>query len=298
MIRRSWRRAAGALLLAGCASAQAGPFILAGTDADEHGSFASGANQEGWLFMQRAIETIGAGVTNGQTTVFVLGSTDIAGTDDAFDAATSAFARSSLAASGWSIVYIDGPEAIASFLRSGAPGAGLIMLDSGENVAGGLSDAETAALAANASFVDRFVGAGGGLFSQANGYAWLSALLPSVRVDTVLDTGLALTAQGAAAFPGLTNADLSAGPYHSSFANTGALTVLATGIGASAGASVIVGAAGGSITAPTVAPVTPAIPEPGTWVLMLAGLVALVAVVALDARRVVRDRDNVSAAMR
>ena len=37
-------------------SAFAGPFILAGTDADDHGFVAAGANQDGWLFMQRALE--------------------------------------------------------------------------------------------------------------------------------------------------------------------------------------------------------------------------------------------------
>jgi len=258
-----------------CAGAQAGPFILAGTDADDHGSFAAGVNQEGWLFMQRAIENIGSAVTNGNKVVYVLGSTNSAGSGDAYDAATSAFTQSALASSGWTIRYVDGADAIATFLQGGAAGAGLIMLDSGDNVTGGLSATENVALATNAGALNSFVGAGGGLFSQANGYDWLSALLPAVTVNVLQTTGLALTPAGSAAFPGLTNADLSAGPYHENFTNIGSLPVLATGIGSFSNLNVILGAASGSITDPGTGPVTPAIPEPSTYALMLAGLASL-----------------------
>jgi len=268
------RLVAGAALLA-CASAQAGPFILSGTDADDHGSFSAGVNQDGWLFMQRAIENIGVGVTNGNKTVYVLGSTNGGGTTDAYDAATSAFTQSSLVGAGWTIAYVDGAAAITTFLQGGAAGAGLIMMDSGSNVGGGITAAEIAAVTANASFLNSFVGAGGGLFSQANGYDWLSALLPNVTVNDLQTTGLSLTAAGASAFPGLTNADLSAGPYHENFTNIGNLPVLATGIGAFSSLNVILGAATGSITDPGTPPVTPAIPEPSTYALMLAGLASV-----------------------
>ncbi len=260
---------AGLLVYSG---AQAGPFILAGTDADDHGSFSAGVNQDGWLFMQRAIENIGSAVTNGNNVVYVLGSTNTASTSDAYDAATSAFTHSSLASSGWTINYVDGAANIATFLQGGGAGAGLIMLDSGANASGGLAADERSALATNASFINSFVGAGGGLFSQANGYSWLSALLPSVTVNSLQTTGLQLTAAGTAAFPGLSNADLSAGPYHENFTNIGSLPVLATGINTLANLNVILGASGGSITDPTV---TPAIPEPSTYALMLAGLLGI-----------------------
>jgi hypothetical protein len=268
------RLVAGAALLA-CASAQAGPFILSGTDADDHGSFSAGVNQDGWLFMQRAIENIGVGVTNGNKTVYVLGSTNGGGTTDAYDAATSAFTQSSLVGAGWTIAYVDGAAAITTFLQGGAAGAGLIMMDSGSNVSGGITAAEMGAVTANASFLNSFVGAGGGLFSQANGYDWLSALLPNVTVNDLQTTGLSLTAAGASAFPGLTNADLSAGPYHENFTSIGNLPVLATGIGAFSSLNVILGAATGSITDPGTPPVTPAIPEPSTYALMLAGLASV-----------------------
>jgi hypothetical protein len=270
-MRTSLRLIASAALLA-CTGAHAGPFILAGTDADDHGSFSSGANQDGWFFMQRAIENIGAAVTNGNNTVYVLGSTNTSSSSDAYDAATSAFTQSTLASAGWTIAYVDGAANIEAFLQGGGAGAGLIMMDSGANVGGGITAAEIAAVTANASFLNSFVGAGGGLFSQANGYDWLSALLPSVIVNDFQTTGLALTAAGNAAFPGLTNADLSSGPYHENFTNIGTLPVLAMGIGAQAGLNVILGAATGSITDPGTGPVTPAIPEPSTYALMLAGL--------------------------
>lgn len=286
-MRTTLRTIAGASLLA-CAGAQAGPFILAGTDADDHGSFSAGANQDGWFFMQRAIENIGAGVTNGNKTVYVLGSTNSAGAGDAYDAATSAFTNSTLVAAGWTIAYVDGAAAITTFLQGGAAGAGLIMMDSGNNVTGGITAAELTAVGANASFLNSFVGAGGGLFSQANGYDWLSALLPSVTAVDLQSTGLALTAAGSSAFPGLTNADLSAGPYHQNFINIGSLPVLAMGIGAQSALNVILGAGSGSITdpGPGPGPITPAIPEPSTYALMLAGLAG----VGWMARR--RRRDN------
>lgn len=76
-------------------TAFAGPFILAGTDADDHGSVSAGVNQDGWFFMQRSLENIGAGVTNSNKTVTILGSTGSAAT-----AANSAFNLSSLASTG------------------------------------------------------------------------------------------------------------------------------------------------------------------------------------------------------
>ena len=76
-----------------------------------------------------------------------------------------------------------------------------------------------------------------------------------------------MTAAGNAAFPGLTNANLSAGPYHASFSNVGVVPVLATGAGGQSNLDVILGAYGGSITVPV-----PAIPEPETYAMLLAGL--------------------------
>lgn len=257
--------AAASLLSAG--AAYAGPFILAGTDADDHGFVSSGVNQDGWFFMQRALENIGAGVTNGNTTVAFLGSTSTALT-----AANSAFNLSSLAGvGGWTSAAISSSDFADFFNGVGSVNinnVGILMMDSNGNVGGGVAGS---AFVPYASIINNFVGAGGGLFSQANGYAWLTALLPAVTVTVQQADGLALTAAGNALFPGLTDADLSAGPHHNFFNNFSPIPVLATRTGTpNQGVAVIIGGTGGSITNPG-----GSVPVPGSVALLGAGLVAL-----------------------
>jgi len=256
-----------AMAVAFAGAAQAGSFIIAGTDADDHGSASAGVNLNGWSFMQKAIENISVGVTNTNQTVYSLGSSS-----SALAAAQSAFNLSSLAgAGGWNFVSIDGASNISTFLSSGSVGAGIIMLDSGNsNVTGGLDSAEAAALTANATALNSFVGNGGGLFSQANSLGWLSALIPGITVTSFgsggFSDGLSLTSAGNTAFPGLTNANLSSGPYHAGFSNIGSLPILATSN--TNGYNVILGSSAGSITAPVVT----AVPEAETYAMFLVGL--------------------------
>lgn len=255
------------LLAASCLMASttafAGPFILAGTDADDHGSVVGGLNDNGWLFMQRALENIGADVTNGNTTVAILGSTSSAAT-----AANSAFDLSSLNAT-WDRANIAVAD-FASFFDGSATvninTVGILMMDSGSNVGGGINGN---AFVPYATILNDFVGAGGGLFSQANGYAWLTALLPNVTVVGESSTGIALTAAGNAAFPGLTDADLSAGPYHNRFEGFSPIPTL--GISQFSGNAIIIGGTGGSITNPG----GPSVPVPGSLSLLGAGLLGL-----------------------
>ena len=260
-------RAAAAVASSLFASAAfAGPFILAGTDADDHGFASGGANQDGWLFMQKAIENIAAGssLTTANRVVVSLGSSG-----DALAAAQSAFNLSSLAgAGGWTFLSVT--DVTAASFASSIASAGIIMLDSGGNIGGGLTGAEEAVLTAGAAALNSFVGGGGGLFSQAGGYGWLSALVPGLNTVTSQNTGLTLTAAGSAAFPGLNNGDLSAGPWHNYFTGVGSIPVLATGVNNFA---VVIGASGGSITDPI-----PAIPEPSTYALMALGLAGMAAV--------------------
>jgi hypothetical protein len=236
------------------ASSYAGPFILAGTDADDHGSVSGGVNQDGWFFMQRALENIAPGVTNGNKVVVFLGS------DSGFqagNAAASAFGLSNLVAAGWTSQFVNGAE-VNTLLSGGTIGSGLtlaqtgiLMMDSGGNVSGGANGTEIGYFTSNAGAINSFLGAGGGLFSQSNGYGWVSALLPTLGVTNQQNDGLALTAAGNAAFPGLTNADLSAGPWHNYFSNTGGLPILAVSTDTSApGVPVILGASGGTVTNP------------------------------------------------
>lgn len=253
---------AAAMLLS--SAAQAGPFILAGTDADDHGSFNSGTNVnvDGWLFMQRALENLAPAVTNGNMNVTILGSTSTA-----LAAATSAFNLSGLAAT-WTLTTVSTANFGTFFGPTGTLGSsGILMMDSGSsNVGGGVAGTNYSAYA---TVIDNFLGAGGGLFSQANGYEWLSALVPALTVVDEFATGLALTATGLAAFPGLTNGDLSSGPYHNSFGNTGGIPILATSTSTSN--AVIIGGSTGSITNPG----GNKVPEPGTLALFAVALGAI-----------------------
>lgn len=258
-------------------TAYAGPFIISGTDSDDHGSVSLGVNQDGWLFMQKALEAIGnsAGLTNTSKKVIFLGQS----AGESLNAATSAFNLSNLAAASWTSASIDGVTDINTFLGGGSVGghnllnSSIIMLDSGGNVGGGLTNLEEAELATGAAAINNFVGAGGGLFSMAGDYLWLTALLPTVTfVTQQFSTDLVLTADGTAAFPGLTNADLSTGPWHVRFPNTGGIPVLAKDTG---GLNVIIGSMRGSITNPEP---PRGVPEPVTLGLLGAGLVGIAAI--------------------
>ncbi|WP_414664423.1 hypothetical protein [Horticoccus sp. 23ND18S-11] len=269
---------AGAALLGSVSTAYAGPFIIAGTDADDHGSFSAGANQDGWFFMQRALESLAPAVTNGNKQVVFLGSDQ---NTQAGNAAASAFNNSSLVAAGWTSVFIN-DAAIGTFLSGGAAGAGIIMMDSGGNVTGGATTTERGLFTTNAAAINTFVGNGGGLFSQANGYGWISALLPTLGDVDIQNQGLALTAAGSAAFPGLNNGDLSAGPWHNYFTNVGALTVFATSTqSATLGQAVIIGAVSGSITNPD--PV--GVPDAGSFAFVYIALGGLLVAFRRSVRR-------------
>lgn len=224
-------------------SVRAGPFILAGTDADDHGFF-NVTNQDGWFFMQRALENLAPAVTNGNKHVVFLGSNP---GFQAGNAALSAFTNSTLPGLGWTSEFLN-DAALDTFLAGGLTGAGIVMMDSGINVSGGASSTERGYFTTHANNINSFLGGGGGLFSQANGYGWVTALLPTLTVVDFSSTGLTLTANGNAAFPGLTNADLSSGPFHNVFSNTGALPILAVDARQQAA---IIGASGGTVTDPT-----------------------------------------------
>ncbi|MBL4583219.1 MAG: PEP-CTERM sorting domain-containing protein [Pseudomonadales bacterium] len=250
--------------------AVAGPFILDLTDADDHGGFNGTDNVDGWLYMQRVLENLAPGVTNSNTTVVQLG-----GTNAAY---ASSFNESSLAGGGgWSFVTIDGVADLTSFFDGSAAfnigNAGILQIGSGFHVGGGITSAEIAVLNTFATGIDNFLGGGGGLHSQAEGgagqYGWLSTLLPGLTFNGSSGSGLTLTGAGTAAFPGLTNADLSAGPYHGRWiSGLGGLTTLFTN---STDVAVGIGSAGGSITNPNPNPV----PEPATLVLLGLGLAGL-----------------------
>lgn len=275
-------------------SLNAGSIMIAGTDADDHGFASGGANQQGWFFMQRAFENVSTGVTNTNKTVVCLGCSS-----SAQAAFASAFDLSSLVALGWSRTTVTGAAGVTNFFNgTGAANinnAGIVYMPTvSSNVSGGITNAELAVVNANATVLDAFLAAGGGLFAQeqANssiGYGWLSTLLPGITVQGdnagpgFNSSVLTLTAEGTAAFPGLTNTVLSnSTPWHAYFlpglTGFGGLSTLVTGPvfngpgGSATQQAVVLGGIGGSITTP---PPTSAVPEPSAVILAATGLAGL-----------------------
>lgn len=280
----------GILALCLSTSAIAGPIIIAGTDADDHGFLSSGQNQTGWSFMQKAFENIGGAVTNGQQSIVCIGCNG----SQASAAYSSATGLSSLAGS-WSFYSLTSTADITAFFNgTGARNVnntGIIYMPTVDsNVGGGITDAQLAIANLNGTTLNNFVAGGGGLFTQEQinsdiGYGWLLSLIPGFTAKgdgaggVSNSSTLQLTAAGTTAFPGLTSADLSnATPWHAFFENFGGLAVLAVGDGDGIGGfndAVVIGGGTGAVLAcgsagqPACAN---AIPEPAPLSLLALGV--------------------------
>ncbi|WP_114971858.1 PEP-CTERM sorting domain-containing protein [Rhodoferax ferrireducens] len=282
-----------ALALAGT-TVLAGPVIIDGTDANDHGFASGSANFSGWLYMQRALENLAATVNPSATKVVVdLGTTG----SQAGAAILSAFNLSSLPGSGWTLLNVDGAAAISAHLASlSTANTGILYLPTFGNSGGDLTSAEMAAINAGAASINTFVGGagtplnGGGLFSMGESgtgaYGWLTTLIPGIIATDVggggIGTNITLTAAGSTAFAGgLTDSDLAgADPWHGHFSgDLGGLSVLGVALQGATSRNVIIGGGAGTVIGcgqPGQVACPNSVPEPETLPLVaIAGLAML-----------------------
>lgn len=209
-----------------------GPIILGGDDMTDHGSVDGNGNpQDGWLYIQRAIEDLRPEVFRfgNDGTIAALGSSP--------STATSANAGAAIgyaaAAAGIQVNYYDGSAAIDQFftdLASGVANPAIIWV-AGTGAGNDLDSNEGQRLTAHAAEISTFTDSGGGLMAHGSGsaaYGWLTTLVPTItEISSGSDGDLILTLEGVASFPGLTNSDVNAGPWHSHFeGDFGGLQVL------------------------------------------------------------------------
>jgi uncharacterized repeat protein (TIGR01451 family) len=240
-----------ALAVPATAGAVGGPVILGGDDLTSHGGTdATGASEDGWLYMERAVGNVKAKVGRANdNSIAAFGSHDPgplvhptggdagAGIKNAaekhgmtvryFDTAAeinNGFAQIQTGTYRPAIIWIAGDDA-SNDISDGPDGGceGFIVAQGAA-----LPQTEGEAIAANASVINSFVNSGGGLFSHGTCYTWLSALLPGLStVDGGSSGDLFRTPAGLAAFPSVSDADFNAGPWHNHFeGNFGGLDVL------------------------------------------------------------------------
>jgi uncharacterized repeat protein (TIGR01451 family) len=250
--------------------ASAGPVIIDGTDANDHGSVSGGQNINGWRYMQKALEELSNQVSTSTVKVVVdLGTTPDpnCAQPDARTAISSAFNLSSLPGQGWTLLHVDDAVNVQNWLNNlSISNTGILYIPTYGNLCGDLWTDEMDEINAHAAQIAAFVNGpgdptkGGALFAMGernsvpvvlrprvlseryllnaplstNAYLWLKTIIPGIVVSPTIggdfEPPITLTVAGATAFPMLTNADISAGPWHNWFGGyLGGLSVLAEG---------------------------------------------------------------------
>lgn len=260
-----------------------GPVILGGDDLTDHGTWTGTTATAGWLYIQKAIQNILAGVTRpgNNGSIAALGSAPSTATTDDAGAAVDRAGQ----VLGRTVNHYEGAAAINQFfidLAAGTVNPAMIHI-AGTGANNDLSTAEGDALTANALAISNFVSTGGGLMAHGSGadaYGWLVALLPGLtEVSGCQETGATLTPAGMAAFPGLSNSDIdaTAGPCHSHFeGNFGGLTALALDGSAPTRFAYIIGGGAGTVIVgptPTQVPAPTQVPSPSPTVAAFAAAV-------------------------
>ena len=234
-----------------------GAIVLDGTDANNHGFFSGGANQQGWLYMQKVLDAIQPNITSSSKVLVALGVDPSLGSGapgnlfGATGAIYSAFTQSVLPSLGWKLDYVTGNTNIDNFLNGKSVAAlnnldaaaglisigqtGFLYITTFNHTGDDLTSAELQTVDNHGLDILSYVNTGGGLYTQAESpvslfgggfptsYGWLSALFPgitAVGVGSEPPFNIQLTTSGQAIFPGLTNADLSGGPWHNYFGGT------------------------------------------------------------------------------
>lgn len=245
------------LSLVAARTAHAGPVIIGGDDLPLHGCYSAGANQYGWLYIQKAMTRMfqsGCITRPNDGSIAALGVSGVnVGADSGFCAGSSDNGGSAIyyaagVALGKTITYYNGasgPGSVAQFfadLASNTARPAVIWICSGYgDLNNEIELPELNVINANAAALAAFVNSGGGLMAHttvedwANSPTtfnqWLPSVVPGLQeIAGCNPVGAALTPAGNAAFPGLSNSDIDigAGPCHTHFLGPiGSLQVLA-----------------------------------------------------------------------